>query len=61
MTPKSDETHDAACPDCETNGLGFGRLYRYFRSGGFYRYNPRSRREAARLAWAYSRKARHAR
>ena len=41
--------------------LGFRRLYRYFRSGGIYRYNPRSRRDAASLAWAYSRKERHAR
>lgn len=31
-------------------------LYRYFRSGGIYRYEPKPRWKAARLAWVYWRK-----
>jgi len=36
--------------------LSFRVLYRYFRSGGIYRYHPKSRRAALSFAWAYWRK-----
>ena len=36
--------------------LGLRTLYRYFRSGGVYRYDPKPRLKELRLAWAYWRK-----
>lgn len=37
--------------------LGFWILYRYFRRGGIYRYDPNRRVKAFRLAWAYWKKS----